>query len=51
MQPLDIFFNSIDELSLVLLDGSADLMDRLATRHVLQTSASYLRANKKGVEL
>ena len=33
MQPLDIFFNSIDELSLVLLDGSTDLMDRLATRY------------------
>jgi len=32
MQPLDIFFDSVDELGLILLDGSTDLSDRLVTR-------------------
>ena len=33
MQPLDVFFDGINELGLILLDGSTDLCDRLVTRH------------------
>jgi len=33
MQPLDILFDGVDELCLILLDGSTDLSDRLVTRH------------------
>ena len=32
MQPLDILFDCVDELRLVLLDGSTDLRDHLATQ-------------------
>ena len=52
MQPLDVLFDGINELGLVLLDGSTNLGDRLATRHESsQTLVSYLWANKKSVEL
>lgn len=33
MQSLDILFDGIDELGLVLLDGSTNLSDHLAMRH------------------
>src|SRR5712691_7902528 len=54
-QPLDIFYDGTHKLGPVLRvlnSGSTDLMDRLVTTtFTLRTSASYLRADKKGVEL
>ena len=51
MQPLDILFDGVNELGLILLDGSTDLSDCLVTRQMLWISVSYLWANEKGIEL
>ena len=51
VQPLDILLDGINELGLVLLDGSTNLWDRQKTTRTSQISVSYLWANKQSVEL